>query len=352
MTEEMNNFAPEVDAGVLSTKRLIEKNAMRHTFSRVGWAVFVLTLATGIVAYLLEELFSLFSKSHLDFISKNYLYFNEIVVALAVLAGFLVLMGLPASAPAKKKATAKEFFTYICICFAIGWIGNIIGTVMLTVWNAATGNEVVNQLSDILTMVGPWQMAICTGILAPILEELFFRKLIIDRTRRYGELASILISAFFFGIFHGNFSQFFYAFGIGAMLGYVYCKTGSYLTVVLLHMGFNFVMGVIPSLMTPDLMMFIEEYAKLTADNFDALVALVSEYAITIVGYLMLACVQGIFNLLGIILFIVNRKKIHIEKSDLLLSAKEQRLAAVLNAGVIAAFILLLLLTVSTLFTA
>ena len=136
------------------------------------------------------------------------------------------------------------------------------------------------------------------------------------------------------------------------MLGYVYCKTGSYLTVVLLHMGFNFVMGVIPSLMTPDLMMFIEEYAKLTADNFDALVALVSEYAITIVGYLMLACVQGIFNLLGIILFIVNRKKIHIEKSDLLLSAKEQRLAAVLNAGVIAAFILLLLLTVSTLFTA
>ena len=37
MTEEMNNFAPEVDAEVLST----QKKRMRRAFSRAGWAVLV-----------------------------------------------------------------------------------------------------------------------------------------------------------------------------------------------------------------------------------------------------------------------------------------------------------------------
>jgi len=343
--DERNNQTPES----LSTKRLIEKNAMRHTFSRVGWSVLVLMLATGFAANLVESLFSLFSKSPDKFISKYYLYYNEVVVALSVLAGFLVLMSMPTAAPQKKKATVKEILTYICVCFAIGWVGNIIGTQMLNVWNTFTGNEVVNHLSAVLSTVEPWQVFICTGILAPILEELFFRKLMIDRTRRYGELASILVSAFFFALFHGNFSQFFYAFGIGVLFGYVYCRTGSYVTVTLLHMAFNIVMGVIPAALSPGILAFAEELMLFESDA--EIIALAVKHAAAIVPYFLLIFVQDALSIVGIVLLIINRRRIYIEKSTLSISAEEQRNAAVLNAGVIVAVAALVLITVSTLFT-
>ena len=189
----------------------------------------------------------------------------------------------------------------------------------------------------------------CTGILAPILEEIFFRKLIIDRTRRYGELASILVSAFFFALFHGNFSQFFYAFGIGVLFGYIYCRTGSYVTVTLLHVVFNIFMGVIPAALSPGIFAFAEELLLLESDA--EIIALAVKHAASVVPYYLHVFVQDVLSIVGIVLLIINRKRIYIEKSDLSISAREQRRAAVLNAGVIVALALLVFLTVSTLFT-
>ncbi|MBO4784581.1 MAG: CPBP family intramembrane metalloprotease, partial [Lachnospiraceae bacterium] len=80
---------------------------------------------------------------------------------------------------------------------------------------------------------------ITVGIVVPVLEELIFRRLVINATCKYGYGAAIMISAFTFGIYHGNFIQFFYAFGLGIMFAYIYCKTGKLRYTVLLHMGYN-----------------------------------------------------------------------------------------------------------------
>lgn len=78
-------------------------------------------------------------------------------------------------------------------------------------------------------------------ILAPVLEELMFRGLIYKRLRGYcGAVWAILISAAFFGVFHGNLVQFVYAFVIGCMLAFVYEKYKTIAAPIAFHMGANF----------------------------------------------------------------------------------------------------------------
>ena len=86
-------------------------------------------------------------------------------------------------------------------------------------------------------------------ILAPVLEELVFRKQLLDRTRRYGERASAMLSAVTFGLLHMNLFQFFYAAAVGMLLAYVYTRTGKYSLCVAMHAAFNFMGSIVTSLL-------------------------------------------------------------------------------------------------------
>lgn len=81
---------------------------------------------------------------------------------------------------------------------------------------------------------------LCVGILVPVAEELVFRGLIYRRLRRYSKiLPAILISAFLFGIYHGNVVQFIYAFFAGIGLAFVYEKKKSIFAPIILHVVMN-----------------------------------------------------------------------------------------------------------------
>lgn len=95
-------------------------------------------------------------------------------------------------------------------------------------------SERVFSDQDLLSMVF-W-----VGVVAPIAEELIFRGLIFRRLlddMRVGW--AIGISAFFFGIYHGNVLQFLYAGILGACFAYCYYRLGSLWAPILLHMGAN-----------------------------------------------------------------------------------------------------------------
>lgn len=55
----------------------------------------------------------------------------------------------------------------------------------------------------------------------------------------WGEQVAIFGSAFLFGLFHGNFGQFFYAFAVGAVFAYVALRTGGIRYTVALHFLVN-----------------------------------------------------------------------------------------------------------------
>ena len=85
--------------------------------------------------------------------------------------------------------------------------------------------------------------------IAPVCEELLFRRLLLERLRPYGERFALWASALCFGLFHGNFSQFFYACAIGVLFAGVVLKTGRLRQAMLLHALINFVgTGLIPLL--------------------------------------------------------------------------------------------------------
>ena len=358
MSEEIIR-TPESEVNLPSPEEKKSKLlGMRRAYSRCGFALLGVSLFVFLLSLILGAFIKNADTEIRELYGKYALYINEILIALSLALGLCTLIGTEKSTPTGQRIRAGRFLKLMCICFAIGWIGNLIGTVMLLVWNIFTGNQVENQLTGIILNTAPFQMFLCTGILAPILEEFFFRKVLIDRTHKYGELTAILVSAAFFGLFHQNFSQFFYAFGLGIIFGYVYCKTGSYLTVTLMHMVFNTVMGVIPGLLLPKFLEFLEkintiatsEVGEITAEQIDAVIPLLAEYALPFALYMLYALVIGAINISGAIILLINFKKSKLENACPELTAPEKRRAALLNVGTIAGAAVLIVLTVATLF--
>lgn len=80
-------------------------------------------------------------------------------------------------------------------------------------------------------------------IIAPICEEFWFRGIVMESLRPYGNGFAIFVSAFLFGLTHANFQQFFYATVLGICLGYIAISTKSLVTTTIMHAMLNSVSG-------------------------------------------------------------------------------------------------------------
>lgn len=80
---------------------------------------------------------------------------------------------------------------------------------------------------------------ISTAVLPAIFEEMVFRGYIQTALRPFGDGIAIVLTAFLFGIFHGNILQFPFAFLLGLVFGWLLTQTGSIWPCVVLHFGNN-----------------------------------------------------------------------------------------------------------------
>ena len=131
---------------------------------------------------------------------------------------------------------AGEFIQIFVMCIPVMFLGNMIGNILSA---GATDGQATNRINDVI-LGSDWRVnALFIGLLAPVCEEWIFRKEIISRLRRYGEKTAIIFSALAFALFHMNVFQFFYAFGLGLMFGYVYTRTSRLRYSVAMHMLIN-----------------------------------------------------------------------------------------------------------------
>ena len=157
---------------------------------------------------------------------------------------YLLLLTIPAKAPQKQKLHPLMWLGFLFLCFAISFATNYMGQYVSVWFSEMLGLEVENELQE-MTSVTPFAINLLfVGILAPVFEELFYRKAVINRLRRYGDLPAILISGLIFGLVHGNFNQVFYATAVGMLLGFIYIRTGSVLYTISIHAAFNMIGGV------------------------------------------------------------------------------------------------------------
>lgn len=131
----------------------------------------------------------------------------------------------------------------ISIPFALG-LNNI-----LLLSNLAEVSEAYQEAAKTLYMPSFPIQIICLGIIIPIMEELIFRGLIFKRmSEDISVKRSIIYSALFFGLYHGNAVQIIYGTLCGLMLAYLYEKYHSLKAPVLAHITMNIVACVMTEL--------------------------------------------------------------------------------------------------------
>lgn len=72
-------------------------------------------------------------------------------------------------------------------------------------------------------------------VIPPIVEEMLFRGVVLQSLKRFGDGFAVVVSALFFGLYHGNLIQIVFAFLSGLALGFVVVRTGSLLPSILIH---------------------------------------------------------------------------------------------------------------------
>lgn len=166
------------------------------------------------------------------------------VVTLTLISGLLTLAVVLAFYLIRRKklsealwlrpVSASVLFTGASLAPALYFAVVIVLSILPEAWTESYGEA----SSDIVT--GTVVGVISVAIVAPIVEEVIFRGLIMTRLSRAmpGWLA-VLLSAAVFGLCHGEPVWFCYAFVLGAFFGLIDLRAGSILPSILGHITFN-----------------------------------------------------------------------------------------------------------------
>jgi len=77
-------------------------------------------------------------------------------------------------------------------------------------------------------------------LVAPIAEEIMFRGMVFGTlNKKLAFPVALIMQAVFFGVFHGNIPQGLMTFGLGLLLAWVYLRSGSLFSSMLIHFAFN-----------------------------------------------------------------------------------------------------------------
>lgn len=213
--------------------------AAKRSYSICSLSLFLSGILSLVGGVGLSFLFALLKRSGSPLISNPYFTWG---VQLALMYGIVFPMGLllmklsPSTPPEKKKLPLGRLLSYFVMCFPLMAAGAIIGNLLSALISGGTATNPVEGLAS----DGNILRILITVVLAPLFEELLFRKFLIDRTAAYGERTAVIFSAVTFGLFHGNLFQFFYAAGTGLIFAYIYTRTGKVRYTVILHMMINF----------------------------------------------------------------------------------------------------------------
>lgn len=260
---------------------------------------------------------------------------NEDILSTIVFVGFMYAVAAPLlfllgskvtkRVPLEKKPLSiGDLAIAFFVCVALMIIGGMISNVIAIIIEAFLGFPLVNTVESMLSGPGLWINCIYAGFIAPIGEELVWRKFFIDRTHRYGVTMSIVVSALCFALMHASVDQFVYAFGVGIFFGFLYIKTGRIWITIVLHSAVNLVCGVIPSILFSGI-----DYEKI--ENI--------EYYQENLGLILGSSVYSLLlyaaAFLGVVFFFVFKNRFKLEKREDELPLSRQISPSVLNAGVI-----------------
>ncbi len=144
--------------------------------------------------------------------------------------------------PYKKFDTALLIVAGIGVCF----FGNFINSILMSYFGMM-GVDFYSYHDALDYSDAPGTFAefvfscVRSAVLPALMEEFALRGVVLGTLRKYGDGFAIGISAFLFGLMHGNFTQVPFAVIAGVALGFVYVITGSIWSSIILHFCNNFI---------------------------------------------------------------------------------------------------------------
>lgn len=120
---------------------------------------------------------------------------------------------------------------------------NIIVSIIAAIAVSMFGEGVMESYDSVASAIESapiWLQILTVVISAPVCEELLMRGLVYKRLRSFMKpVFSALISSAIFGLIHGNWVQFVYAFAVGFIAAYVYEFTRNLFAPILFHVVAN-----------------------------------------------------------------------------------------------------------------
>ncbi len=144
----------------------------------------------------------------------------------------------------------KSYYPLIFIpaMFAFAMWGSNITTCINYILQLLFG---AGEIQNVMEAIAPSSFSagvvtlIFTAFVAPIFEEIIYRHLLLRSLKPIGDTPAIIISALVFGLAHGNFDQFAYAFLSGIIFGLMAVRYNTIIPGMVLHLINNFFVTVI-----------------------------------------------------------------------------------------------------------
>lgn len=307
------------------------KEHKKH-FSKLGWmyllgAVLIYAVQAGVLAVMQKVKPEWFLDSNLSLI---------MMMIPMYLVGMPLMIWLIKRVPGTKVEQHAmkpwQFLAAVPMCFSVMYLSNIIGLVITYLIGLIKGSDVGNVMMEITTGTSPVVLFIFTVLCAPVYEEYIFRKLIVDRTVKYGQGVAILLSGILFGLFHGNLNQFVYAFTLGLFFAFLYVKTGKLKYTIGIHMIVNFFGGVIGPMMLEHIDLDAYEEAAMSGDAVALLNFMQENMGGVLFAFVYMTIMFGML-IAGVVLFIVFHKKFSLEAGEVELPKGKRFSTIFLNLG-------------------
>lgn len=332
----------------------IDFPAEKRLVSKLGFGYFTFIIAANIAQFLLGLLLAVLK---VDVTASLWTYWAFALLPMYLIGAplcWLIIKSFPTPQFTKFKLPFKRWLVFLLISITLMYAGNIIGQIFSAVIGAMMGTKPSNAVESMVLSSNTWTTLLFAVIIGPMVEELFFRKLLIDRLQRYGDKAAILISALMFGLFHGNLYQFFYAFALGVIFAYVYARTHMLRYSIALHMVINFMGSIIAPLI-------LQVSTSGQPSAMDAMQSGNAQEALSLLGssapQLLGTLLAGLYGLLiigsvvaGLILLIKNFKKAVLFDGPVILPKGKRFGTLFLNAGMLCFLLLCIAVFIIALF--
>ena len=225
---------------------------LRRYMSKSGWAllIYYLLMNVAVILSLLVDVIVKGMSGNLNLLEDfgDTLMGNAWGYILASAIGLLILLLWKKKQfcfvelwKHEKRMTANDFLVILIIFLGSQGAFQIFAIVLELLLNFL-GLSALAAIELASGMPDTFSMFLYVGLVAPIVEEILFRGLLLRMMRPYGKLFAIVTTAFLFGMFHGNPVQSPYAFLSGIVLGYVTIEYSIGWAMVL-HMINNLILG-------------------------------------------------------------------------------------------------------------